>query len=423
VTADALVTSPWTALRSRPDRFLSSSWPWRSFSYLLATAVTGLVTLTAAMTVVVVGVLTLPLVAGFFVLRRLPTIVSIARTSERSRLPAMLTGTADVPSHHPGTALAGAAREPVTPGEVSYVVLLSGAIWVVDFVVTAAAIVITGSLAIAPLLAWIDTFDLLWWEFVDPLETLAVTVIAVPIALVADAYLVTAIAAGQAVIAAHLLGLSDERLQAEIVDLRRSRLTLVDAFEAERSRIERDIHDGIQQRLIGLTMLLGRAELDLPAGPGLDLVTRAHHEADTALSELRETVRGIHPRVLTDHGLEAAIREIADRMPVTVTIDISLRDRLDAAVETTAYFVTSEALSNVAKHARASAARVQARAHGHTLVVTITDDGVGGATISPGSGLSGLVTRLDALGGALTLTSPPGGPTTVRMECPCAPAP
>lgn len=201
-------------------------------------------------------------------------------------------------------------------------------------------------------------------------------------------------------------------------DLRRSRVDLVDAFETERRRIERDLHDGVQQRLVALTLTLGRAEYDLPDGPARSLVQDAQRQAETALEELRSTVRGIHPRVLVDHGLAAAVHEIADRSAVPVRVDLTVPDDLPPSVEAAAYFVVSEALTNVARHAAATSARVHGRVDGRSLVLTVVDDGIGGAVPAPGSGLSGLALRLEALDGTLVVTSPPGGPTEVRMTCP-----
>ena len=148
-----------------------------------------------------------------------------------------------------------------------------------------------------------------------------------------------------------MLGPREDELRRNVAELRRSRLDLVDAFETERARIERHLHDGVQQRLVGLTMTLGLAELDLPEGEGRRLVVKAHGEAEAALADLREAVRGIHPRVLVDHGLEAAVREVADRSPLPVSVQLTLPSRLPAPIEAAAYFVVSEALGNVAKHA------------------------------------------------------------------------
>ncbi|HET6166234.1 MAG TPA: histidine kinase, partial [Marmoricola sp.] len=183
--------------------------------------------------------------------------------------------------------------------------------------------------------------------------------------------------------------------------------------------IERDLHDGVQQRLVALALTLGRAEYELSDSPARTLVRDAQRQAETALEELRSTVRGIHPRVLVDHGLAAAVHEIADRSPVPVLVDLQVPAGLPAAaVEAAAYFVVSEALTNVARHADAASARVTAWIEAEQLVLVVVDDGVGGAAPAPGSGLAGLALRLEALDGTLTVSSPPGGPTEVRMSCP-----
>ncbi|MFI2708247.1 sensor histidine kinase, partial [Nocardioides sp. CER28] len=249
--------------------------------------------------------------------------------------------------------------------------------------------------------------------------------LAVPIGLVllvVVLYLLTWLACGQAALARLLLDPPEQRLQEAVVELRRTRSGLVDAFEAERHRIERDLHDGVQQRLVALTMTLGSAELEMDDGAGLELLRAAHRQAEEALADLRATVRGIHPQVLTDRGLAAAIDEIADRSPVPVTVDLALPDRLPRPVESAAYFVVSEALTNIARHARATRAEVQAWM-GETdgvreLVLTVSDDGIGGADPARGSGLAGLAARVEALDGTFDLSSPVGGPTQMRVACP-----
>jgi signal transduction histidine kinase len=236
---------------------------------------------------------------------------------------------------------------------------------------------------------------------------------------VVAAYAVTLAAVAQAALARLLLDPREAELAATVAELRRSRVDLVDAFETERRRIERDLHDGVQQRLVALTMTLGRAELDVAEGPGLAAVQDAHRMAEDALADLRTTIRGIHPQVLVDHGLTAAVHELADRSSVPVTVDIRLDERLPGPVEQAAYFVVSEALTNVARHAGARRVGVHAWRHEGAFVLTVEDDGIGGATAEgPGTGLAGLAVRLDALGGTLRVTSPSGGPTEVRMECP-----
>ncbi|MGA4841715.1 sensor histidine kinase [Streptomyces sp. G45] len=203
----------------------------------------------------------------------------------------------------------------------------------------------------------------------------------------------------------------------------RSRARLVAAFESERRRIERDLHDGAQQRLVALSMTLGLARLDAPEeSPLADRLAAAHREADQVLAELRELIRGIHPQVLADYGLAAAIEDAADRSPVPVDTDVEL-PRLPEPVESAGYFAVREALANVAKHSGAARAEVWARYTDGALRIAVRDDGHGGADPARGTGLTGLADRLAVLDGTLTVTSPPGGPTALSVEVPCSPAP
>jgi signal transduction histidine kinase len=191
---------------------------------------------------------------------------------------------------------------------------------------------------------------------------------------------------------------------------------------ADRRQIERDLHDGAQQRLLALGMDLGMAlekfETD-PAG-AKDLLGGAHAELQRAVAELRNLARGIHPAVLTDRGLDAALSALAARSPVPVHLDVELRERPPASVEATAYFIVAEALTNAARYADASAVDVRVRLVGDSLRIEIADDGVGGAQQRPGGGLAGLADRASSVEGSLELTSPAGGPTIVAAELPCA---
>lgn len=226
--------------------------------------------------------------------------------------------------------------------------------------------------------------------------------------------------AHRAIARALLHGEEPETLRSELTEVARSRSRLVDAFEAERRRIERDLHDGAQQRLLALTMRLALARLEFPAdSPAGQSVTEAHHEAKELMAELRELIRGIHPRVLTDRGLPAALNELADRCPVPVTVDAGLTGRLPSHVEGTAYFVTAEALTNVAKHSGATMATISLRPAVDTLVLDITDDGRGGVDPSRGTGLTGLADRVAVMAGKILISSPVGGPTLLRVELPC----
>jgi signal transduction histidine kinase len=203
-------------------------------------------------------------------------------------------------------------------------------------------------------------------------------------------------------------------------ELAASRARIVEAGDAERRRLERNLHDGAQQRLVATSLSVRLAANRAEGDPQLHaMLGRAGEELTRALEELRELARGLHPAVLSDHGLRAALQTLADRAPVPVLVDVALDDeRLPEQVEAAAYYVVAEALTNMAKHARASEARVRVqRADGHALV-EVADDGVGGADAKGGSGLRGLVDRVEALGGRLTVSSPAGAGTRLRAELP-----
>jgi signal transduction histidine kinase len=238
-------------------------------------------------------------------------------------------------------------------------------------------------------------------------------------------YLVTLIAGADAALTRSLLfrGGPEERLRAELTEVAASRARLAGAFEAERRRIERDLHDGAQQKLVALTMQLGLARLDLPPGPAAQAVAAAHEQAKTLMADLRDLIHGIQSQVLTDLGLPAALSELADQAPLPVTVDAALTGRLPGQAENTAYFAAAEALVNVAKHSGAAAAAVTARAGHGILVLEVRDDGRGGADPARGSGLTGLADRLAVAGGRMLLSSPRGGPTIVRIEVPCTTSP
>jgi len=239
--------------------------------------------------------------------------------------------------------------------------------------------------------------------------------------LAASPWLTRGLAAADAAVARRLLGQPGRAdLTARIGELERSRAGVVDAAEAERSRIERDLHDGAQQRLVALAMELGRARAKLAEDPKAAeaLIGEAHQQAKQALVELRNLVRGVHPPVLTDRGLDAALSGLAALCPVPVVLRVNLPARPSATVEAIAYFVVAEALTNVAKHAAASQVEVDIEQAGDMLRIAITDDGVGGANPA-GRGLSGLAGRLAGVDGRLTVSSPLGGPTRIEAEVPC----
>ncbi len=219
-----------------------------------------------------------------------------------------------------------------------------------------------------------------------------------------------------------LLGTSnEEKLTERVEELTESRSAVMRAMHLERRRIERDLHDGAQQRLVNLAMDLGRAREKMDADPAAarKILDESHVEAKQVLAEMRELVRGIHPAVLTDRGLDAAISAIAGRSPVPVEVDVRLRERLPEEVEGTAYFVVVEALTNIAKHSGATTARVGIVREGNWLRITVEDNGRGGATLKSGSGLCGLRDRIAALDGSFAFTSPEGKGTRISVEIPC----
>ncbi len=272
--------------------------------------------------------------------------------------------------------------------EIGYAVLLAVVLFPLDFLLVVFLVSVPVTMLLAPALAETGDMTVFGWH-VDPgAEAWLASLVGVALAVLA-AYAVTLAAVAQAALARQLLDPREAQLAAEVADLRRSRVDLVDAFETERRRIERDLHDGVQQRLVALTMTLGRAELDVAEGPGLTAVQDAHRQAEDALAELRSAIRGIHPRVLVDHGLAAAVHELADRSSVPTSVDIRLPDRLPAPVEQAAYFVVSEALTNVARHSRARRAGVHAWLRDDTFVVTVEDDGIGGAAADGGGHRAG----------------------------------
>jgi signal transduction histidine kinase len=209
--------------------------------------------------------------------------------------------------------------------------------------------------------------------------------------------------------------------RARIEELERTRAGAVDVQETELRRIERDLHDGAQARLVALGMSLGLAEQRLADDPDAAraLVAEARAGLSDALRELRDLARGIHPPILTDRGLPAAVAALVDRSPVRIEVQADVPRRPAPAVETAAYFVVAEALANAAKHAGADAIRVRIDGRGDVLSVRVEDDGHGGADAA-GHGLRGLRGRVEALDGRFSVVSPPGGPTIVEAELPCA---
>ncbi len=380
------------ALTRHPLSFLRSRWPWRSLAYLLSSAVLGVTVVIVVVSISFLGFVPLMVAAG---LAATGLLVLPVTGFERWRL--RLVG------------LAPPARAPdelwrkIGLALVSLLVL-----WWIDLVVVCFTVGGPVVLMLSPVLQSTEET----WALAAVLTASAAGLLLLPVA----AYAFTAWAGARGAMTRALLAPRETEL-AEVV---RSRARLVDAFEMERRRIERDLHDGAQQRLVALSMKLGLARLDLPPdSPVAEQVAQAHEETRRVLVELRELIRGVHPQVLTDRGLAAAARDAAGRSPVPVDVNVFLPRRLPEAVEVTAYYVVSEALANIAKHSRAGRAQVLGLLVDDTLIMEIRDDGVGGADPAGGTGLIGLADRVAVVDGRLSLSSPAGGPTTMRVEIPC----
>ena len=239
--------------------------------------------------------------------------------------------------------------------------------------------------------------------------------------LAAAPWLTAAIGALDATAARALLGPSRaEELEHQVEHLAQTRAGVVDAADAERRRLERDLHDGTQQRLVSLAMRLGMARAERPgAEQAHQVIAEAHEEAKAALLELRHLVRGLHPVVLEDRGLDAALSGVAARLPIPVRLTVDVSRRPPPTIEAVAYFVVSEGLTNIAKHAQASQAEVFVQRANDRLHIIVSDDGVGGADPACGTGLAGLAKRAASVDGTFEIVSPPGGPTLLTVDLPC----
>jgi signal transduction histidine kinase len=236
--------------------------------------------------------------------------------------------------------------------------------------------------------------------------------------LVQEGDLLHEVAAAAAIVLEN--GRLQSELRANLDELRGARERVVEAAHGERRRLERDLHDGAQQRLVTLAISLARLEMRLSGDPETSaLVAEARREAKSSLQELRDLAHGVHPAALTTHGLTVALESLAKTAPVPVGLDVELPERLPPTTEAAAYFLVSEALANTAKHAHAHSASVAVHREDAIVVVEIDDDGVGGADTAGGSGLRGLAERVEALDGSLFVRSPAGAGTHLRAEIPC----
>ncbi|MFJ3961660.1 sensor histidine kinase [Streptomyces sp. NPDC090036] len=412
----------------RPLRFIGSWWPWRCWAYLGSGLLIGYPVCVVLVLLVGFGVAVAVVGIGLLLLAGAVVAGVPLGALERWRL----RWVEPVPVPDPHTSLAGAGpaawlrtrlRERATWREFAYAALLGPAFGAAGFAVLtllAFSLILVATPGIVLALAPEHVMLIPGRPVSGPLEALGGTAVGLAGLLVA-AYAGALLAGAQVRTARLLLG---PRVEPDrILELTRSRVRLVDAFEAERRRIERDLHDGAQQQLVALSMTLGLAEMELrgipQAAAAAALVARGRGEAKVALEQLRDLVRGIHPQVLTDHGLAAAVAEVALRHPVPVTVDLDV-PRLAESVEITAYFTVTEALANAAKHSGASRVAVVGRVESDRLTLTVTDDGRGGADPGAGAGLAGLADRVAMLKGRLVVSSPVGGPTRLRVEVPCS---
>lgn len=417
------------ALGRKPAGFLLSSWPLRCWAHLLGGALFGVGVLLALLVLVSLGVVLSVVGVGLLVLACVPLLGIPVASLERRRLrlvETLVLADPHGPSPHGGLwrRLRHRFGDRATWRELGYAALLA----VVFAGAGLGAVALTAFSAVlvaTPVVVWAlapeSVMVIPGQAIPDPLSALPFTVVGVA-GVVLSAYAAGWLTVAQLRTAWFLLSPREDQMNRRVVELTRSRVRLADAFEAERRRIERDLHDGAQQQLVALTMTLGLAELELKASnsEASALVARGRGEARRALDQLRDLVRGIHPQVLTDHGLAAAVAELALRTPIPVAVNINLPRRLPALAETTAYFTVTEALTNAAKHSRATQIDITGKLVDERLILLITDDGRGGADPAAGTGLSGLADRLAILRGRLAVSSPIGGPTQLRVEVPCS---
>lgn len=394
---------------------------WRGFGYLLATFPLGQFWFVVSVTLLSVGFGLIVIWVGLPILASLVILWRAGAVMERT-MAATLAGT-EIASPYREVSAGGPLKvarkylaDPATARDALWLFLLFplGILWLTFLSVVWGLSI---GLAAAPFYGFgggtfglIDTFG----------GSLVASVVGVAL-LPVSARATKGAADLHATLAAGLLGPSKTRaLEGEVHTLEVRTKKSVDTAEVDRRRIERDLHDGAQQRLVALAMELGRAQSKFDDDPegAKQLLNDAHGNAKLALEELRDLARGIHPAVLSDRGLDPALSALAARSPIPVQVDYRLSGRPSVNAESAAYFVVSEALANVGKHSFASIVAVTVDEEDSFVVVEVMDDGVGGA-VPTGSGLSGLADRVEALGGRLKVISPVGGPTLLRAEIPC----
>lgn len=402
---------------------------FRRALYLLLTLPLGIVWFTLISTLVSTGIgLAITLIGIPILIGTVYALRWMAQT-ERVLVRAMLD--VDVDAHYRTTdrsdwwpRFQARLADPQTWKDLVYLVLQLplGIVW---FTLTTVLISVPVALLGAPLYFYAvpDGIDVGIWNIDTLGGALALTLLGIPIAWLALRG-IDGLAWVHGQWTTFLLGSSppDPVLQAQVVDARSAQARIIEAADAERRKIERDLHDGAQQRLVSLSLKLGMAQNRLPDDDATtaQLIAEAHEESRLALSELRDLARGIHPAILTDRGLGAALEDLAGRATTPVTIAAVPPSRLPAPVEAGAYFTVAECLANVDKYAEAQHATVTVTRGPGAITVEVADDGRGGADPNGGSGLRGLADRLGALGGALEVASPPGNGTKVRASIPLA---
>ncbi len=417
-----------SALRRRD--YLITAWPWRALAYGVTTVpvagvlAVGLLVVGAPLLAVISAArqgrpVELPVVlfltvTGLVGLALAPLVSMPVAMFERWRL-----GLVD-PRPLPGQHVRGLAARYTSAAawrEVAYAFWLGGVV-PIAYWMFALLVLLDLTLLAGPWLAKDEDRVVLVWTTVDtPGQAVPYAIVGLLLVPVLW-YLAGLLVAGQALMARWLLGGPSE--VAALREVTRSRARLVDAYETERRRIERDVHDGAQPRLTSLTLQLGLARLDVPDdSPAARPLAVAHEQAKDLMVTLRQIVQGIRPQNLTELGLAGAARELAGQATIPVDVRADLTRPLPELVEATAYYVVSEALGNVARHAGATRAEVRLTQAGRHLVVEVSDDGCGGADPARGTGLTGLADRVAAVDGRLLLASPAGGPTLVRVELPC----
>jgi signal transduction histidine kinase len=404
-----LARTAWQALAQRPLRFLTSAWPWRSLLYLVSGVALGAATFGVFAALAAAGIVLLVVLVGAVLLVALALSgIAVARF-ERWRLRLVDLDPAPNPHHPPRIPgfrgwLRTRLLEPATWRELGFAAVSLIAFWWLDLGVLLFALGAPVLLVTAP------ADDPSAWPWVIA-----------GVALVPSApYTITAWAGARGALTRSLLAPRDQELGAQLTEIARSRARLVDAFEGERSRIERDLHDGAQQRLASLGVTLGMMRLDVTPRSALDnQLAHVQEQISLALRELRDLIRGVHPQVLTDNGLAAAVEDIATRFAIPVDVDLHLPRRLPQHIELVTYFLIAEALANIAKYSGATKVGIRGRLLTDLLVLEVRDDGIGGADPSAGTGLTGLADRVAVVDGRLRLSSPPGGPTLLHVEIPC----